>query len=48
MWEVGQAHSTEETAEQSQVRILAAEAVEERGLTKGKPIYQNKYRALNR
>ena len=39
---------TEEAAEQRQVRILPAEAVEARGLTKGNPIWQNKCRALNR
>ena len=47
-WEVGQAHNTQEAAEQRQVRTLSAEAVEERGLTKGNPIWQNKHRALNR
>jgi hypothetical protein len=47
-WEVGQANSTEEAVEQRRVRLLPAEAVEERGLTEGNPFWQNKLRALNR
>jgi hypothetical protein len=43
-WEVGQTHSTEETAEQESVRIRLAEEVEGRGLTKGKTFHQNKHR----
>jgi hypothetical protein len=34
-WEVGQANSTKEAAEQRRVRLPLAEAVEERGLTEG-------------
>ena len=36
-WEVGQANSTEEAAEQRRVRVRLAEAVEGRGLTEGNP-----------
>jgi hypothetical protein len=46
--EVGQANSTEEAAEQKKVRLLPAEAVEERGLAEGNPIRQNKLRAQHR
>jgi len=44
--EVGQANSTEEAAEQKWVRLPPAEAVEERGLTKGNLFHQNKYWTL--
>jgi hypothetical protein len=47
-WEVGQANSTEEAAKQRWARYPLAEAVEERGLTKGNPLWHNKLRALNR
>jgi len=46
--EVGQTHSTEETAEQGAVRGRSAEAVEGRGLTKGKAFHQNKHRTQGR
>lgn len=46
--EVGQANSTEEAAEQKWVRLPPAEAVEERGLTEGNPVWQNKLRAQYR
>jgi len=39
---------TVEAIEQRRVRTLLAENVEERGLTEGNPIWQNKPRALNR
>ena len=39
---------TVEAAKQRRVRILAAKNVEERGLTKGNPIWQNKCQALDR
>ena len=39
---------TVEAIEQRRVRIPLAENVEERGLTEGNPIRQNKPRALNR
>jgi hypothetical protein len=40
--------STVETFEQRQVRILLAEEVEGRGLTKGNPFWQNKRRTQDR
>jgi RNA-directed DNA polymerase len=46
-WEVGQANSTEEAAEQRWVRAQPAEAVEGRGLTKGNLFQQNKYWTQN-
>jgi len=39
---------TVEAIEQRRVRTPLAENVEERGLTEGNPIWQNKPRALNR
>jgi hypothetical protein len=39
---------TVETFEQRQVRILSAEKVEGRGLTKGNPFWQNKRRIQDR
>ena len=39
---------TGEAIEQRRVRTPLAEDVEERGLTEGNPIWQNKPRALNR
>ena len=39
---------TVETFEQRQVRILPAEEVEGRGLTKGNPLWQNKGRTQGR
>ncbi len=39
---------TVEAIEQKRVRTPPAENVEERGLTEGNPIWQNKPRALNR
>jgi hypothetical protein len=39
---------TVEAIEQKRVRTPLAENVEERGLTEGNPIWQNKPRALNR
>ena len=39
---------TVETFEQRQVRILSAEKVEGRGLTKGNPFWQNKRRTQDR
>ena len=47
-WEVGQANSTWEAAEQGQLGCLPAEAAEGRGLAKGNLFRQNKHRTLCR